>query len=963
MKIKYKHSIAIRLSLLVLVFSLGLAVVLTALRTFDDYHAITTATEERLEEIRKSDLMSIAASLWVMDQHDIQLLLDGLLNRPTIEAVTIFKGTQLIASAGTLQSRQVILREYPIYHAYNGKQVDLGTLSISAGLDEARRNLFHSILRRLFHEMVLVLLISVFMLFIVHVIVTRRLSMIAQYVAKLNPLETRVPLVIHNRPDSKTQDELDQVVTAVNAMEKELRNSFFKLNEEIAERKRREEALREALELLALFMRHSPIYAFIKEVTPTESRVVLASDNFHDMIGIRGSDMAGKTMAELFPGEFAAKITADDWAVASAGHVMRLDEELNGRTYMTIKFPVIQKGRTLLAGYTIDITERKRAEEALQASEQRITEALEFNKSILRTSSVGILTYDATGQCVFSNEAAAEMVGTNVAGLLSQNFRQLESWKKSGLYEVAIKALDTDTEQYTEAHIVTTFGRDIWLSARFSSFQSHDEKHLLMFLSDFTERKQAEQAQERLVAMLEATPGFVGFADAKDTHLLYINQVGRKMVGIPAQEDVTRLKIDDVHPEWTNMLFRDEIIPTAIREGMWTGECAFLDRDGREIPAMMALLAHKSPNNEVERFSTVSIDITERKKAEEALQTSEARYRRITEGLTDYQYTVRVENGRAIETKQSPACEKVTGYSAEEFIADSYLWIRMVAPEDRELVKENVHRVLAGKDVPSIEHRITRKDGETIWVSDTIILFRDASGNLLSYDGVIKDITVRKRSDEQTRRSLREKEVMLKEIHHRVKNNMQVIYSLLSLQAKTIADKKVRALFEESQNRISSMALIHEKLYQSKDMAHIDFKEYLQSLVRNIAGAFKRQEVHVSVDMDSLALDVNAGIPCGLIVNELVSNSLKHAFPAGRTGEIRVGLSLTAGGTYLLTVADDGVGFPSDADFRKTSSLGLQLVNVLVGQIHGTIEMASEAGSRFVIAFPGPPAAGERTNV
>jgi len=115
--------------------------------------------------------------------------------------------------------------------------------------------------------------------------------------------------------------------------------------------------------------------------------------------------------------------------------------------------------------------------------------------------------------------------------------------------------------------------------------------------------------------------------------------------------------------------------------------------------------------------------------------------------------------------------------------------------------------------------------------------------------------------------------------------------------------------------------------------------------------------------MESVTLDVNAGIPCGLIVNELVSNSLKHAFPAGRTGEIRVGLSLTAGGTYLLTVADDGVGFPSDADFRKTSSLGLQLVNVLVGQIHGTIEMASEAGSRFVIAFPGPPAAGERTNV
>jgi diguanylate cyclase (GGDEF)-like protein/PAS domain S-box-containing protein len=145
------------------------------------------------------------------------------------------------------------------------------------------------------------------------------------------------------------------------------------------------------------------------------------------------------------------------------------------------------------------------------------------------------------------------------------------------------------------------------------------------------------------------------------------------------------------------------------------------------------------------------VDITDSKEMEKELRLSEARYKRITEGLTDYQYTVRIENGRAVETTQSSDCVTVTGYTAEEFAADPYLWIQMVVPEDRERVREHVRQVLMGKDVPPIEHHIIRKDGKIRWVSDTIILFKDASGKLLSYDGVIKDITERKKTEEQIR--------------------------------------------------------------------------------------------------------------------------------------------------------------------------------------------------------------------
>jgi len=224
--------------------------------------------------------------------------------------------------------------------------------------------------------------------------------------------------------------------------------------------------------------------------------------------------------------------------------------------------------------------------------------------------------------------------------------------------------------------------------------------------------------------------------------------------------------------------------------------------------------------------------------------------------------------------------------------------------------------------------------------------------NAILFQQVEKEVDERRRAEERIRGSLREKEVLLKEIHHRVKNNMQVIYSLLNLQAKRIADRTVRAMFEESRNRVSSMALIHEKLYRSEDLAHIDFKEYLQSLVAGIADTYKRQDIVFSLDMEQVSLDVNVGIPCGLIVNELVSNSLKHAFPGGRKGTISVGVNRSREGFYVLTVADNGVGFPPEVDFRKVQSLGLQLVNVLAGQINGTFDLSNVDGARFSIVFP-----------
>jgi two-component sensor histidine kinase len=203
--------------------------------------------------------------------------------------------------------------------------------------------------------------------------------------------------------------------------------------------------------------------------------------------------------------------------------------------------------------------------------------------------------------------------------------------------------------------------------------------------------------------------------------------------------------------------------------------------------------------------------------------------------------------------------------------------------------------------------------------------------------------------------SLDEKVVLLKEIHHRVKNNLQIISSLLSLQTRHIKDEQALEMFANSGNRIKAMATIHEKLYQSEDLARVDFVEYIQSLVSSLFQTYQVniENICLKIEVDDILLDLDQAIPCGLMLNELVSNSLKHAFPDDRQGEISVHLGMEDTENYLLVVKDSGVGFPADMDFRSTGSLGLQLINTLTTQLEGRIELDSRVGTEFRIVFPG----------
>ena len=219
-------------------------------------------------------------------------------------------------------------------------------------------------------------------------------------------------------------------------------------------------------------------------------------------------------------------------------------------------------------------------------------------------------------------------------------------------------------------------------------------------------------------------------------------------------------------------------------------------------------------------------------------------------------------------------------------------------------------------------------------------------------DDLTKEIIEKKNAEEKINASLREKMILLREIHHRVKNNLQVISSLLNLQSAYIDDKKSLEIFRESQNRIKSMALIHEKLYQSKDLNKIEFSEYIKSLANDLFNSYSinSKRISLKVDVKNISLEIDYAILCGLIINEFISNSFKHAFPGEMGGEIYVNL-YSEGNRYVLTYRDNGIGIPENIDFRKTVSLGLQLVNTLTEQLGGEIFLDKSKYTEFKILF------------
>ena len=339
------------------------------------------------------------------------------------------------------------------------------------------------------------------------------------------------------------------------------------------------------------------------------------------------------------------------------------------------------------------------------------------------------------------------------------------------------------------------------------------------------------------------------------------------------------------------------------------------------------------------------LDISEGVAAEAALRESETRYRTLFELAGEAFLMVRPGNGEIMDANL--AALRLLGYERADLLRLSPM--DLVAPDMRESTRREGEVQLARQGFFSLETQWLRRDGATIPVlvsGRPVPLTGEAQLQLIA-----RDMTDQRAAEGKLRASLHEKEVLLREIHHRVKNNLQIISSLIDLQADHVRDPQALALFRDGQDRIRSMALVHEELYQSEDLARIDFGTYLERLATGLFQAYSAQpSIALRLAVEPVRLTVDLAIPCGLIVNEIVANSLKYAFPDGRSGGVSIELQ-AEGDQLRLRVGDDGVGLPAGLDFRQTETLGLQLVNILTRQVKGQVELDRRHGTVFTLTF------------
>lgn len=340
-------------------------------------------------------------------------------------------------------------------------------------------------------------------------------------------------------------------------------------------------------------------------------------------------------------------------------------------------------------------------------------------------------------------------------------------------------------------------------------------------------------------------------------------------------------------------------------------------------------------------------DVTKQRKAEKSLKAQSEEYKAIFENTGTLSLIFEKDTTISMVNTEF---EKFSGYNDKE-LQSRKKWLEFVASDDLERM-EGYHRMqrINPRAIPK-NYEVTLKNREGIYKDffATSELIPGTEKGIISF----MDITGRKNAENKIKKSLKEKEVLLREIHHRVKNNMQIISTLLTLQSAQVNDQKLIQLYRESQDRIQAMALIHEKLYQSKDISQINLRDYVESMVSDLIYSYERESriIEADLDVEDILMNIDTAVPCGLIINELVSNSLKYAFP-GDNGTVKIYLRRLNDNKYCLKVSDDGIGLPENFDtekIEKIDTLGLQIVNNLVNQIEGSLKISRP--STFEIKF------------
>jgi PAS domain S-box-containing protein len=605
-----------------------------------------------------------------------------------------------------------------------------------------------------------------------------------------------------------------------------------------------------------------------------------------------------------------------------------------------------------------DITERKTAEKALRNSEEKYRLLSEYSLIGIYTHQNGVFTY--------VNQRLADILGYSVKEMVGREFWTFvhpldrDRIKKRG---IAI-SLGHQLNPTVEFRVLCKDGQTKWLEVF-----SHPVNHFgntanLGNVVDITERKHAVEALRKsekqyrlLIENLHA--GVVVYAP--DTRILHCNQEARRLLGLSHDEMQGKTAFD---PPWSFVREDESPMPRGqypVNQVVSTLQpltnlVAGIKRHRTNDRVWVLLNAYPvfSEMKEFEQVVMTFVDITERRQAEAVLSENLATMEDLVDKAADgFAVCHNIDEEPYVRfTHWNPRMTEITGYTIDEI--NRLGWYQSMYPDadTRHQAIERMDRMRVGDNLQAEEWVVTTKGGKKKPLSISTSVIKEDSGkaHILA---IMQDITDRKQAEEQVKASLKEKEVLLREIHHRVKNNLAIVNSLLSLQSNYALDKANRGLFVDSQNRIKSMALAHEILYQSENLADINVHKYVANLVDYLVSSTVnlRGLVRVTKDIDDVSLCLDTVMPIGFVLTELVSNCIKHAFPERRQGEIRIVLRSVGERVLELVVADNGVGIPEDIDLKNSKSLGLELVDTFVSQLKGEIEIRREEGTQVRIRF------------
>ncbi|NYB51528.1 MAG: PAS domain S-box protein [Methanobacteriaceae archaeon] len=719
-----------------------------------------------------------------------------------------------------------------------------------------------------------------------------------------------------------------------------------------------ERKLKESEERYRMLFENSQVATAI---TSIDGKVLTANEKFFKMVGYKAEEIHLIDLKSMYQDKSQRNTIIE--RLKKRGKVREFEVHLlrrDGHAYTnSINVDLIHyQGQDAMLVTAVDITERKKAEEKLK-------ETKDYLDSIYEGAEIPIAVIDITEDKNFmvkSFNAAFERFsgikrkegeGKSLEVLLKQ--AQAQPGAVDHLYRKYEECIEAGHSiQYEES--AEFAGEKRWFMTRATPLKNSEGEiyRLIVTPIEITSQKKMEKelqnSEKELQLTVEAISDGVWKWNFK-TDELYFSPRYYQMLGYDVNEFPASFE------SWKALIHPDDLEHALeVAEDYLKQKSDFYENTFRLRTKDGSYKWIKATGRVVERDETGEAirmignheDITVHQEFEKSYRENEEFLDQIVENIPNMIF---VKNADDLTFKRvNKAGEYFFGRPAGELIgkSDYDFFPQKVADffttKDREVLKK-------GKLLDIPEEIIETPDlGQRLLHTKKIPIL-DEEGNPQYLLGISEDITEIKKAENDLKNSLKEKEVLLREIHHRVKNNMQIISSILNLQKKFLEDEKAQVALTESQNRVKSMAMIHERLYQSPDLTRINISEYIERLVSDLYYTYSisTKQVSLVMDVENLSLNIETAVPCGLIISELVSNSLKYAFPQGR-GEISISLKESDEMKELI-VGDDGVGFPEEIDFENTQTLGLQLVNNLVKQLDGQIKIEKTNGTKFKVLF------------